>query len=66
MKRVTLLVPDQVVTVISSSTGRARVERLDVTPALMVRALTTNDYHEHVYFDGDVRVVSIEDASKRR
>jgi hypothetical protein len=45
MKRVTVLIPDHVVTVISSSSGRAVMERLDVTPKLMVRALTTNDYH---------------------
>jgi hypothetical protein len=64
MKRVTVLIPDQVVTVISSSSGRAAVERLEVTPALMVRALTTNDYHEHVYFEGDVHVVAIEDADE--
>ena len=62
MKRVTVLIPDKVTTVISSSSGRAEVERLDVTPKLMVRALTTNDYHEHVYFEGDVRVISIEDV----
>jgi aromatic ring-cleaving dioxygenase len=32
----------------------------------MVRALTTNDYHEHVYFDGGVQVVSIEDVPAGR
>jgi hypothetical protein len=60
MKRVTVLVPDDVVVSISSSSSPAVAEHLEVTPALMVRALTTNDYHEHVYFDGDVQVVSIE------
>ncbi len=45
MKRVTVLVPDQVTSVISSSSGLAVVERLDVAPKPMVRALTTNDYH---------------------
>jgi len=62
MKRVTVLIPDKVITAISSSSGRAEVKRLDVTPELMVRALTTNDYHEHVYFEGDVQVVSIRDS----
>ena len=66
MKRVTVLIPDKVITVISSSSGRAEVERLDVTPKLMVRALTTNEYHEHVYFEGGVQVVSIEDVPERR
>jgi hypothetical protein len=60
MKRVTILIPDSIVSVISSSSGIAGVERLEVTPGLMVRALTTNDYHEHVYFEGGVQVVSIE------
>jgi predicted amidohydrolase len=63
MKRVTVLVPDTIVTVFDSSTPTpAQVHRLEVTPTLIVRALTTNDYHEHVYFTGGVRVVSIEDV----
>ena len=62
MKRATVLVPDKVITVISSSSGHAEEKRLDVTPQLMIRALTTNRYHEHVYFEGDVQVVSIEDS----
>jgi len=63
MKRVTVLVPDKVITVFdSSSSTDAEVKRLDVTPKLMVRALTTNRYHEHVYFEGDVQVVSIQDV----
>jgi hypothetical protein len=31
-------------------------------PKLIVMALTTNDYHEHVKLEGDVPVVSIEDV----
>ena len=63
MKRVTVLIPDKVITVFdSASSSAAEVKRLDVTPELMVRALTTNDYHEHVYFEGDVQVVSIRDS----
>ena len=60
MKRVTVLIPDNVVISFSSSSGSASVKRLEVTPELMVRALTTNDYHEHVYFEGGVQVVSLE------
>ena len=63
MKRVTVLIPDKVITVFdSASSSAAEVKRLDVTPELMVRALTTNRYHDHVYFEGDVQVVSIEDS----
>jgi len=57
MKRVTVLIPGRFVTVISSSSGPAVVKRLDVKP---------NDYHEHVYFDGGVQVVSIEDEPESR
>ena len=67
MKRVTILVPDTILTVFdSASSTPAEVKRLDVTAKLMVRALTTNDYHEHVYFDGGVQVVSIEDEPESR
>ncbi len=63
MKIVRLLVPDSITRVSGSSTF-TRSRRVRVDAESILKALTTNDYHENWYFPdpGSVKVLSVEDS----
>ena len=62
MKKVTLLVPDEIVVVRGSADHSVR-ENLPTTPARVINALVTDDYHMNAFFEDrdQVRVLSLED-----
>lgn len=63
MKKVTLIVPDEIQHVIGSSRSRT-VEIENLNSANLIRALCDrDDYHQYFYFESpdDVKVVSIVD-----
>jgi hypothetical protein len=62
MKKVTLLLPDEVVSVGGTSRSSTR-ETLPTNAQTVMQALTSNDYHLNCFFQvGTVAVVSIEDV----
>ncbi len=64
MKRVTLLLPDKLISVGGSSRWTCR-EELPTTPENVIKALTSNDYHLNYYFaERSVAVQSIEDIQE--
>lgn len=67
MKKVTLLIPDNVICT-GGTSHYSETKLLEVTSDAFVKALTTNDYHINYYFPpNSVQVLSIEnveDASK--
>ena len=63
MKKVTLLVPDEMVYI--KGTGHASIKStVPITSDNLIKALTYDDYHMNYYFEGekDIRVVSIENC----
>jgi len=64
MKRITLLVPDEMVRTVGSSRHSRRM-RVAVSPEALVHALEVTDYHESYHFERDtVTVESIEEVEE--
>ncbi len=62
MKKVTLLLPDEVISVGGNSRWSC-TEALPTNRENVIKALTSNDYHLNHYFaDNGVEVLSIEDV----
>ncbi len=62
MKKVTLLLPDEVIAVGGNSRWSCS-EALPTNRENVIKALTSNDYHLNHYFSGNrVEVLSIEDV----
>ena len=66
MKKVTILVPDELDVVQGSSRG-ASATTTEVVPESMMKVLCDrSDYHQHYYFKDEsrVKILSIEDLDK--
>ncbi len=60
MKKFIITVPDEIIRVGSGKTPHTRMV-LPVTESLIAEALTLNEYHDNLYFEGAVKVKQIED-----
>ncbi|MBI4978460.1 MAG: hypothetical protein HZC28_13350 [Spirochaetes bacterium] len=67
MKKVTILVPDEITYVKGTGSGSVRVKEATTADAIL-GALTMNDYHCNYFFEDreTIQIVAIEDASSRR
>ena len=62
MKKVTLLLPDEVIAVGGNSRWSCS-EALPTNRENVIKALTSNDYHlNHYFVDNEIEVLSIEDV----
>lgn len=55
MKKYLITVPDEI-TRVGGRKGKFPRETLKVTEQLILKALTMNDYHENLFFEGAVKV----------
>ncbi len=64
MKKVTLIVPDEIIHVIGT-TSSSRQKKIMTDRKNIVQALETNDYHDNYYFPiGSVKVESVRQIKK--
>ena len=64
MKKVTLLLPDKLISVGGSSRWTCK-EDLPTTPENVIKALTSNDYHLNFYYaEKSLEVLSIADVEE--
>ncbi|MEI6125140.1 MAG: hypothetical protein WCQ99_01170 [Pseudomonadota bacterium] len=59
MKQIMMLVPDTI-TRVFSSTASSGAKEIEVTPEVIIQALTCNDYHESYFFpENSIQILSI-------
>ncbi len=58
MKKFIITVPDEIIRVGGKKDEQSR-KSIPVTKELIAEALTLNDYHENLYFDGAVKVEAV-------